>query len=182
MGITPAENRTGDTMVKLLRSLFLAGALSCIGSPLASYAASSGQDMYVQVRSAKIRSTPEFWGASVSGVSYGDKVGVIPGQKGEGGWLKVKGAGGKEGYLHVSALTSRKVVLRASDQKPSHGVSSSDVVLAGKGFSKEVEANYSKSHALNYKGVDQIERERIGEGELRSFVKGGNLGRAKGKV
>lgn len=144
--------------------------------PLAAQAAAaSGQPMYVQVRSSKIRSAPEFWAAAVSGVSYGDRVTVVPGQKSESGWLKVKAAG-KEGFLHISALTSRKVVLRGSGEQSPRAADASEVVLAGKGFSKEIEADYARTHALSYAAVDQVERTRVSDGALAAFIKAGKLG------
>jgi hypothetical protein len=54
---------------------------------------------------------------------------------------------------------------------------SPEVVLAGKGFSKEVEQQYKKDDAsLRYDRVDDVERNaRVSAVEVRQFVKDGGL-------
>jgi uncharacterized protein YgiM (DUF1202 family) len=146
--------------------------------PAAAFSAATGQEMSVQVRSTKVHSAPEWWSPAVTGVVYGDKVTIISGQKDEGGWLKVQ-VSGKEGYLHISALTSRTVVLKTGAEHTARAADASEVVLAGKGFSKELEGQYARSHSLSFAPVDQVEHQRVSEGELAAFVKAGKLGTRK---
>jgi len=136
------------------------------------------QQMYVQVRSSKIHASPEFWAPAVGPISYGDALTVLATQK-EGGWLKVRGNGGKQGFVHISALTSRRVVLKAGSQKSPLHSGSSEVVLAGKGFNKEIEQDYAQTHALSFSPVDRVEQQRLSEFELSKFMKAGHLGGAK---
>ena len=92
----------------------------------------------------------------------------------DGAWLKVQ-KGGKSGYLHSTAVSERKVVFKSTNSVGKGG-SDKDVILAGKGFNKEVEESYSqKKPNLNYSDVDKMERLSIGDSELASFIKDGQL-------
>ena len=125
----------------------------------------------IKVRSTAIRSQPKIWSSSIGLVSYGDSVALLGSQS---GWMKVK-SGGKEGYLHSSALTSKKIVL-SSSKHVAQQADRSDIVMAGKGFSKSVEAQFAAVNgSLNFKAVDEVERQRVKAGDLAGFIKGGKL-------
>lgn len=154
-------------------SLILLLASILLATPLLTVAANS--PLYVKVRSAKLRNEPKQWAPSVSSLNYGDAVAML---STEGAWLKVK-AGSRSGYLHNSAVSERKVVLQAAKSVASTG-NDKDVILAGKGFNKEVEKNYAaKNSALNYAEVDKMERLSVGDNEIAAFVKAGKLGGGK---
>jgi len=126
--------------------------------------------LYVKVRTTKLRAQPQQWAPAVADLRYGDS--ATPLGK-SGAWHNVQ-FGSRSGYLHDSALTSRKVVLQASDSVA--GSTDRDVVLAGKGFNSEVEKNYAaQNSSMNYSEVDKMERLTISDSEMTAFVRAGKL-------
>ena len=119
-----------------------------------------------------VRSKPAFYSSGVASVRYGDQLERISEQ---GGWVKVQSKKG-EGFVPMSALSEDRIVLSAKDVTKIKG-DSADVVLAGKGFSKEVEQEYKKKGTgARFDLVDQVERSaRVSNQEVRDFVKKGEL-------
>jgi hypothetical protein len=133
----------------------------------------SAESRYVQVRKTALRSQPSMISPSVSTLKYGDTVELL--ESAQDSWLRVK-ASGRSGYLHVSATTSRKVVLQQRDIRSADSVSSSDVVLAGKGFSREVERAFAAKNGVSLAAVDSIERNSVSSVEIAQFIASGKLG------
>ena len=96
----------------------------------------AAKEMSVQVRDGQLRNRGSFLGTVVGTVAYGDRVTV---NQTQAGWCEVSIAG-KTGWIHESALTPKKVVLASGTADARAGASGEEVALAGKGFSKEVEA------------------------------------------
>ena len=128
--------------------------------------------MSVQVKTTQVRDKDSYLGKPLYELHFGDRVTVL--QKGAT-WFKiqpvtvaaVKPATGAAaappqafaGFLNKSALTTKRVVLKA-DQNAQVSASSEDVALAGKGFNDEVEQSYKTEHpnlASAYATLDQIE-------------------------
>ena len=129
--------------------------------------------MYVQVKSSQLRSEPKYWASSVGSVSYGTKLNVL---KEENGWMKVTTSGGTQGYIHQSAVTPRKVVLSSSSKVRSSD--SSEIVLAGKGFNREVERQYAADNSsLDFRAVNAMESLKVSDSEVRQFMSSGKLTR-----
>ena len=129
----------------------------------------------VNVKTAKVRVEPRVWSTAVVGVKYGDTLQALSSSD---GWLKVRTSGGKQGYLHQSAVTDKKIVLAARGSGGDVSADRSDVVLAGKGFNKAVEQDLAaQDGALNFKAVDEMERVRVSDGDLAAFIKNGQLGK-----
>lgn len=153
-----------EQIIKRVVPLFLFGVISA--SPALA------ADVYVTVRESKLRSKPEFLASPVASIRYGDKLSVV---KDSEPWMQVS-FGGKQGYVHSSAISTRKVVLSASKGAAGANVDQSDVVLAGKGFSSEVEKQFAATHSnLSFAAVDAMERVKISTAELDAFVKQGKL-------
>ncbi len=130
------------------------------------------QAMSVQVKKGVLKSVPSFLGQSVGTVTYGER--VMPLDK-EDGWVKVR-SGTAKGWLHQSALTDKKVVLRAGTQAASTGVSSNEIMLAGKGFNAQVESQYrDENPALRFDLVDTMERYKVAPKAQREFALEGKL-------
>ena len=131
----------------------------------------------VKVRDTVLRAKPKAWAPGVSSLSYGDKLSVIGSEE---GWFKVKAASGKEGYLHPAVVTDRVVVLKSAKGAPSKEVDPSEVVLAGKGFSREIEKQYaSQNPTLKYGELNQIEKLRVADSDLLDFMRQGMLGKGR---
>jgi hypothetical protein len=130
--------------------------------------------MSIQVKKGEIRSTPSFLGAIVARVSYGDRVYV---REEKGQWVKVSMPGNKnEGWIHNSALTSKKIVFNAGAANVQTSASSDELALAGKGFSKQVENEFKeKNPNINYAWIDRMEKFVVSEKEIKQFLKEGKL-------
>lgn len=134
--------------------------------------ATPGDSVYVKVRASKLRAAPNLWSTGVANVRYGDQ---LTAESTNGAWILARKASSK-GYLPLSAITDRKVVLGSNKNFLSSEANSTDVILAGKGFSKEVEKTFASSNgALRFDQVDKMEALRVSEGELAAFVQSGKL-------
>jgi len=134
--------------------------------------AAQADPVWVQVRESMLRSEPRFYAPSVGSVRYGDQLEKVSDEK---GWIRVQ-AKGRTAYLPLSAVSRDHIVLSSADLKKVTA-DSPEVVLAGKGFSKEVEQQYKKDDkSLRYDLVDDVERNaRVSSVEVRQFIKDGGL-------
>lgn len=136
--------------------------------------------MSVQVKETQVRATPTFLGTILAALAYGDRVNVLEESK---GWAKVEIPGGKgTGWVNISALTEKRIVLKAGAEDVDKTASSSEVALAGKGFNEEVEAKYKEDTNLDYTWVDRMEQFVFPPDELVSFLLEGGLTPAEGSV
>ncbi len=130
--------------------------------------------MSVQVKEGELRAKPSYLGKIVVRVSYGDRVTVLAEQ---GDWKKVSTVGARaQGWIHSTALTSSKIVLKAGQASVGSTVSRDEIALAGKGFSEEVEAQYRKSHRnLDYAWINRMEAMKVSPEQMADFVTKGSL-------
>jgi hypothetical protein len=156
----------------ILITLFLSLSLVFSGS------AEPQKIMNVQIREGQVRSTPSFLGTISAKLSYGDRVEIIQDQ---GPWKKVAARGGVQGWMHVSALTAKNIVLKAGSGNVRTSATGGEIALAGKGFSEEVERQYKKlNHNLDYTWVDRMERFQVSPEQMQAFLKQGNVVPAEG--
>lgn len=140
---------------------------------LGAMTALAGKTMSVQVKNGQIRSAPNYFGQVIAQVAYGDKVTV---EQEQSGWMRVTTAAGVSGWMNNSALSTHTVALVAGDKDVKTGASGQELALAGKGFSKEVEADYKKKNRhLDYQWVDYMEKIVILDSEKAAFLKEGGL-------
>lgn len=128
--------------------------------------------VWIQVRDTMIRTKPAFYSPGIASLRYGDQVEKISQDQ---GWIKVRHSK-DEGFIPASSISADKIILSARDVT-SIKADSADVVLAGKGFSKEVEQEYRKqAKGGRFDLVDQVERtSRIKNEDVRGFIKQGEL-------
>lgn len=129
----------------------------------------------VQVKKTFLRAKPSFLSKVVLKMSYAEQV---ENQRVEGSWNLVRSIpNGTLGWVHSSALSEKTIVLKSSGKLEDSSVSQSEVLMAGKGFNKEVEEEYKKQDTtLNYKLVDTIEKtQSISSSDLIRFAKNGKL-------
>lgn len=147
-------------------------AVFLIATPVSAQFQSS-QKLSVLVRESKLRAAPNHWSEARADLKYGDTVTVTaPGEI----WIEVASETGVKGFVHASAVSARRVVLKAGAQPEGAEVDSANVVLAGKGFNEDVEEMYrSETKDLNYAAVDSWEKSLITADALDSFMKTGGL-------
>jgi Bacterial SH3 domain len=129
----------------------------------------------VMVKESRLRATPASYAKPVGTVSFGQKLDV---QETKEDWYRVTVAG-TTGWLHRSAVTTKKVDVGKTASVGSGRVSNDEVTLAGKGFNPQVEAEYRKRHpGSNFAAVDAMEKLKISEDEVRRFVEAPQKGGA----
>lgn len=108
--------------------------------------------------------------------SYAPSVGTARlGQKFETSGLESGFYKTGSGYIHSSAVTERKVKLGSADSVGG-SASAEEVTLAGKGFNAQVEKSYGdKNAAVNFAGVNAMERRAVAEPALFEFMRAGGL-------
>ncbi len=144
---------------------------------LAVGAWAASEMMSVQVRSGQLRDKPSFLGRVETSVAYGDRLSVVETQ---GGWSRVEGKTGS-GWIHSSALSPKKFVLKAGDADAATGASGEELALAGKGFSDEVEAEFRSEHPqVDFAWVMRMEKMKISPEQAMDFLRVGGVTPAGG--
>lgn len=149
-----------------------------VGVLLAALAAATAgaaeKQMCVQIRDGQIRGSPSFMGAVTATCPYAARVVVLAEQ---GSWLRVRAVdGGAEGWMHTSALTPKRIVMKATGDTTG-GVSSDEVALAGKGFTPEVEKEFKgRNKQADFATIDRMEKIRIPAQEREKFLRAAGLG------
>jgi uncharacterized protein YgiM (DUF1202 family) len=156
-------------MIELKKSLIIFLLICLNGFPV--FAA---EMMSIQVKKGEIRSTPSFLGTIVARVSYGDRVYV---REKRGSWIRIDLPGkSKQGWIHASLLTSKKIVLKAGAADVRTSASSDELALAGKGFSKQVENKFKgKNPNISYAYIDRMEKFVVSQKQIKQFLKEGEL-------
>ena len=138
------------------------------------------EDVYVKTRYAKLRAGTSSRDATVSNLKHGAKLTVV---ETKGGFLKVKTADGKEGWIARSwttpELKSRSTFL-AGLGKAARGGGSSDVsfTAGARGLSSQAEAyaaDMPDAKAV-IESIKRLERFEITVDELDAFLQEGQLG------
>jgi hypothetical protein len=136
--------------------------------------------MSVQLQSAAVREKASPFGPVTGNLSYGDRVLIL---ESSGSWRQVKKAPGGEltGWIHVSALTEKHILLKPSGDAAVRATSD-EVAIAGKGFTKEVESQYkSENPKLDFTPIDRMIKIVIPQADLQAFVESANAGNGGAK-
>ncbi|MDD3815197.1 MAG: SH3 domain-containing protein [Desulfocapsaceae bacterium] len=137
-----------------------------------------GELLTVQVRDCQIRTKPSFLGAVLATVHYGDRLSSV---QTKDSWVKVSFSGAKQGWIHISALTDKEIVLHPSARQVSQSASSDELALAGKGFNKQVEEQFRQQNSqISFTWVDKIETYHVSQKEIGQFLEAGDLKPAGG--
>lgn len=128
----------------------------------------------VQVKEGHVRSAPSFLGTVIAKVAYGDRLELL-GK--DGAWAKVGLTGkGRQGWMHSSAITTKKIVLKAGAKNVEQTASSDEIALAGKGFNADVEREFkAKRKDANFAWIDQMEKIVVSQAQMQEFVEFGDL-------
>ena len=130
--------------------------------------------MSVQVKNGQVRSAPSFLGKIVAKLSYGTRVDVV---EQTGSWNKVALSGkASEGWMHVSALTPKEIVLNPGASDVEKAASSDEIALAGKGFNEQVEGAFKKKNPnIDFNQIDKMEKIVVSQNDMQQFLKLGGL-------
>ncbi len=151
-----------------IRNLLLVGA--AVGLTVA---ASGTSTLSVQLRVGALRPAPSYLRKPIAKLPYGTRVTV---QAERGSWLQVKEPAGRSGWMHRTALTEQRLVLRAGEDRVKTTTAGDEVALAGKWFDPKVEAEFRKKNPnLNFAWVDRMLKFVIPAERLAAFLKEGDL-------
>jgi len=134
----------------------------------------AGKMMSVQVKKGDVRATPQFLGKIVSSLAYGDRVEVLESRE---SWFRVAPEGkGAAGWMHSSALSEKKIVLKAGANDAQVAASGGELALAGKGFNADVEAEFkARNRNLDFSVIDRMQAVDIPQEKIALFLKEGGL-------
>jgi len=126
----------------------------------------------VQVKEASLYAAPSPTAKFLGKVPYGTVLTIL---ETKDAWARVTAEGtGLSGWVRSQAYTTKTLDLKAGAQ--TSGASSTEVSLAGRGFSEEVEQDYkSKNPTLDYADVDKMEAQGVPDPDLDSFLHDGGL-------
>ncbi|MHB9098601.1 MAG: hypothetical protein ACYC5X_12360 [Syntrophales bacterium] len=163
-------------MSRIRMPLLVALFLCVFSQPLFS---ATNEFLSVQVKQGQVRSTPFFLGSVKAILTYGDKVALI---EDRGAW-KMVAIRKIKGWMHTSALTTKKIVLQAGKADVKTGATSSDLAVAGKGFNAKVEAEFkNRNKNIDYTKVDRMEAFAVKPGQIQAFLKQGQVTVPEGTV
>jgi uncharacterized protein YgiM (DUF1202 family) len=150
------------------RTLFI--LLLCLVST-AVFAQRKGDTMYVAIRSVPLKAGTGFFAKTVGNLAYGAQVTILAVN---GKWVQAR-SGSLTGWTASANLSSKRVVAQGDNRS----ASASEMAMAGKGFSEEVEQEYKTGKDLNYSAVDDLEKIGVADEDLLGFIDEGRL--AKGE-
>ena len=158
----------------MFRFLSMAICLALAGVLLPGFAQAAQKSMSVQVKESQVRAAPSYLGKIVGRTSYGAQVTVL---EERGAWKKVSVAGGKtQGWMHATALSGKKIILKAGQGSAGTSVTQDEIALAGKGFSEEVEGQYRKNNKnLDYAWINRMETLKMTPAQMEDFIATGRL-------
>ncbi len=134
----------------------------------------AAQTLIVKVQTTALRSEPKFYAPVITTLKAGTQLTQLQAQ---GDWLKVQVAGGQTGWVHKSAVETKKFNLMAAGGGAKTQASAGEVALAAKGFNKQVEDSYKARHGeANFAAVDAMLKVKATPAEVEAFLKRGKLG------
>jgi hypothetical protein len=130
--------------------------------------------MSVQVKKSQLRATPSFLGKIVAAVSYGNHLEV---RSQKGAWYRISLPGTEiQGWMHASALTRKRIVLKAGASDVTQTATMDEIALAGKGFNKEVEGEFrAQNPNLDFTWIDRMEKIVVSQNQIQQFLNDGDL-------
>jgi len=126
----------------------------------------------VQVKEASVYAQPSATAKFLGKVPYGTLLSVL---ESKGGWARVSADGSNlTGWVRSQAFTTKSLNLKAGTE--TSGASSTEVSLAGRGFTEEIEQDYKKKNpTLDFADVDKMEAIEFPDDDLNSFLTTGGL-------
>ena len=135
--------------------------------------------MSVQVKDAPHYRDAPFLGKVVTKLSYADQVTV---EQEQHSWVKVSRSGQKNGWIHISALSEKEIILNPNSEEIKEAASGEEIALAGKGFNKQVEEKFKQDNKnIDFTRVDKMEKMVISQTEIQNFISQGGLKAGEGE-
>ncbi len=144
-----------------------------LGIILAVSVAFGADTFVVKVRSTALRSGPQFFASTVVTLKAGDGLVQVSRQN---DWIQVKNAAGQTGWIHQSAVETKKIDILAWGKGTKTQATASEVAMAAKGFNKQIEDSYkAKNKNISFVWVDKMALITVSKADLQVFLKQGKL-------
>lgn len=128
----------------------------------------------VKIQTTALRKEPRFTAPVAATLTAGTSLEKLAAS---GGWVQVKTAAGAVGWIHSSAVETKKFTLASLDKNAKTQASAGEVALAAKGFNKQVEDAYrTKNAQANFAAVESMLKVEATAAEIEAFLKRGRLG------
>jgi hypothetical protein len=148
------------------RFLMLFVFFSCIIVPV--FSQNRENTRYVSVQSVSVKDSTGFFAKDLGNLTLGSEVTLI---SESGKWSRIR-SGNLTGWVTSTSLSVRKIVASGTN------ASATEISMAGKGFSPEMELEYSKT-GFDYSMVDYMEKITISKEDLLNFITQGSLARGE---
>jgi len=132
-----------------------------------------GDEVAISVQNQSIYPMPAFYASPVEPVSYGTLASI---DQIDGEWFKITTSLGKVGWIHRTSVTGA-IQTASGGTSTSGSVTSDEIMLAGRGFSRDIEETYAGEHPeLNFSIVNSMETSwTVSPQQLYQFLVEGNL-------
>lgn len=155
-------------MKRPFRGPTLAGAVAVLTVLLLA------ETVVVKIQTTNLRKEPKFYSQTIAFLTAGSPLEKLSSQD---GWFKVRTSAGVVGWVHSSAVETKKFNLLAMNTSMKTQASAGEVALAAKGFNKQVEENYKAKHGeANFAAVDRMLQLKISPSDVEAFLRKGKLG------
>jgi len=148
------------------RYLLLFVFVSCVIVPV--FSQNRENIRYISVQSVSVKDSTGFFAKDLGNLTLGSEVTLI---SESGKWSRIR-SGNLTGWVTSTSLSVRKIVASGTN------ASATEISMAGKGFSPEMEVEYRKT-GLDYSMVDYMEKITIQKDELLNFITQGSLNRGE---
>ncbi len=136
-------------------------------------------ELSVQINEAVVRGEPSFLSPVSVTLRFGDKVNLLDETE---DWRKVRPVEQYvDGWMHVSALTEKKIVIEAGENDANVDASKQELVYAGRGYNQEVEDKFREEHEdldQAYSKLDRLladPRGKVTREQIMRFMREGEL-------
>ncbi len=132
-----------------------------------------GDEVAISVQNQSIYPMPAFYASPVEPVSYGTLASI---DQIDGEWFRITTSLGEVGWIHRTSVTGA-IQTTSGGTSASGSVTSDEIMLAGRGFSRDIEETYAGEHPeLNFSIVNSMETSwTVSPEQLYQFLVEGNL-------
>jgi SH3-like domain-containing protein len=120
-----------------------------------------------------LRQRPSYLGSGTESVTYGMRLSVLAEQ---GPWRMVATQDGRQGWLHISALSEKRLRMQSGEADVATGADLDEIALAGKGFTEEVEQAFKENNEdVDFIWVDRMSGWVVTPQEAAAFLAAGEI-------
>lgn len=133
----------------------------------------TGDQVAIAVQNQFIYPMPAFYASPTEPVSYGTLAAI---DEVQGEWFRITTSGNRSGWIHRTAVTGA-IESSYGGTTASGSVTSDEIMLAGRGFSSDMEQAYASDNPeLDFAMVDRmVSSWKVSSADLYTFLVEGNL-------